>query len=89
MVIACMPVEGNLQFLHSRLSKPVRLRRVGHDMYHAVPVQLQSCSALHYTPGAPTLASRSLEAIHQNDAPQIAQGEVVSCNYPPKFSLVN
>ena len=47
--------------------------------------------SLHYTPGIPTLASSrsNVEAIHQHDAPQIAQGEVVSCNYPPKSSLVN
>ena len=34
--------------------------------------------SLHYTPGIPTLASSrsNVEAIHQHDAPQIAQGEV-------------
>ena len=39
--------------------------------------------------GSPTPRFESLEAIHQNDAPQTAQGKVVSCNYPPKSGLVN
>jgi hypothetical protein len=37
--------------------------------------------SLLYTPRTSTIASTSLEAIHQNDASQIAQGEVVSCNH--------
>jgi hypothetical protein len=44
--------------------------------------------SLLHTPRTSTIASMSLEAIHQNDASQIAQGEVVSCNYRPNPALL-
>ena len=40
------------------------------------------------TPGDSHPRFGSLETVHRNGAPQIAQGEVVSCNYLPNPALL-